>query len=176
MILTGPKIYDEVQAGRIEIKPFDERMVNPNSYNVRLADEILVYSSAILDTETENKTRRLEPVFSRGKQVYFLVPGELYLARTLEYTRTDHYVPVLNGRSSIGRLGISIHVTAGFGDVGFRGRWTLEITVVKPIYIQTGIQIGQISFHEISGEPVLYAGKYQDSLGVIESLLHLDSL
>ena len=83
---------------------------------------------------------------------YQLKPNELYLGRTLEYTNTKKYVPMIEGRSSIGRLGIFIHITAGFGDVGFAGYWTLEIFCIKPIIIYPNVEIAQLYYHTIDGE------------------------
>ncbi len=104
-----------------------------------------------------------------------LLPGKLYLGRTVEYTKTNCYVPMLEGRSSIGRLGLFIHVTAGFGDVGFEGYWTLEIQCVQPIIIYPFIKICQIFYHTIEGEYETYAsGKYQKNTGVQPSLLYTE--
>lgn len=83
---------------------------------------------------------------------YTLYPGELYLGSTLEYTETHAHVPFLEGRSSTGRLGISIHATAGKGDVGFCGHWTLEITVAQPVRVYPGMRIGQLIYFPVMGE------------------------
>ena len=90
----------------------------------------------------------------------------LYLAQTMEYTETKKYIPCISGRSSIGRLGINVHITAGFGDIGFGGTWTLELFVINPIYVYPGMEIAQIYFfdpiqdYEL-GDYILYNGKYQ---------------
>ena len=102
-----------------------------------------------------------------------LEPGKLYLGRTDEYTRTDGLVPMLEGRSSIGRLGIFIHVTAGFGDVGFSGYWTLEIFCVQPVTIYPHVEICQIYYHDLLGDYDRYeSGKYQNNTGIQPSLLY----
>ena len=80
-----------------------------------------------------------------------LTPHRLYLARTVERTETRNLVPMLEGRSSVGRLGLFIHVTAGFGDVGFCGFWTLEMFCVQPVRIYAGVEIGQIFYHTLEG-------------------------
>jgi len=99
----------------------------------------------------------------------------LYLGRTVEHTRTEHHVPMLEGRSSIGRLGLFIHVTAGFGDVGFNGFWTLEIFCVQPIRIYPGVEICQIFYHTIDGDYERYvSNKYQDNQEVQPSMLYKD--
>ena len=95
-----------------------------------------------------NKTKRL----IIPEEGLVLEPGRLYLGRTLEYTKTDKYVPMLEGRSSIGRLGLFIHVTAGFGDVGFSGYWTLEIFCIQPIRVYPFVEICQIYYHTIEGD------------------------
>jgi len=122
MILSGLKIAEEVKAGRIYISDFDEKRLNPNSYNLRLSDELLVYDRALLDMKWPNSYT----IMQIPEDGMILEPNRIYLGRTMERTRTDCYVPMLEGRSSVGRLGIFIHATAGFGDVGFHGYWTLE--------------------------------------------------
>lgn len=124
MILSGKEIKNKL-GKEICIDPFDEKLLNPNSYNLRLHNELLIYEDPVLDMKKPNKTNKI----IIPEDGYILKPGELYLGRTLEYTKTDKYVPMLEGRSSIGRLGLFIHVTAGFGDVGFNGYWTLEMFV-----------------------------------------------
>lgn len=104
-----------------------------------------------------------------------LEPNRLYLGRTVEYTRTEGFVPMLEGRSSIGRLGLVVHVTAGFGDVGFSGYWTLEMFCIKPIRIYAGVEICQIYYHTICGDYEPYSsGKYQNNDGIQPSLLYRD--
>ena len=102
-------------------------------------------------------------------------PNRLYLGRTNEFTRTDRYVPMLEGRFSTGRLGLFIHVTAGFGDIGFAGYWTLEIFCVQPVRIYPNVEICQIYYYDIDGEYDLYSsGKYQNNSGIQASLLYKD--
>lgn len=104
-----------------------------------------------------------------------LEPGKLYLGRTIEYTKTDNYVPMLEGRSSTGRLGLFIHITAGFGDVGFAGYWTLEMFCVQPVIIYPGAQICQIYYHSIEGDYEPYSsGKYQNNVGIQSSQMYKD--
>lgn len=170
MILSGREIKGKL-GSEIIIEPFEERQLNPNSYNLRLHNELLVYEDNILDMKKEHKTRKL----IIPEEGLLLETGKLYLGRTLEYTKTDKYVPMLEGRSSIGRLGLFIHVTAGFGDVGFSGYWTLEIFCVQPIRIYPGVEICQIYYHSIEGDYDRYiSGKYQNNTGVQPSLLFKD--
>lgn len=170
MILSGKEILRHI--GReIVIEPFDEKRINPNSYNLTLADELLVYKSDVLDMKCANPTERIVI----PKDGLLLEPNRLYLGRTNEYTKTDGYVPMLEGRSSTGRLGLFIHVTAGFGDVGFAGYWTLEIFCVQPIRIYPNVEICQIYYHGIEGEYDLYSsGKYQNNSGIQPSLMYKD--
>lgn len=182
MILSGLKIAEEVKAGRIYISDFDEKRLNPNSYNLRLADELLVYETdhldaygnmvftrnGVLDMKKDNPYHSVK-ILENG---FFIRPGRIYLGRTMERTRTDCYVPMLEGRSSVGRLGIFIHATAGFGDVGFDGYWTLELSCVQPVRIYPGVEICQIYYHTIDGEYEPYThGKYQGNTGVQPSML-----
>ena len=170
MILSGLEIKNTL-AKEIIIDPFDEKNLNPNSYNLRLHKELLVYNEPVLDMKKPNKTKKLVI----PEEGLVLEPGRLYLGRTLEYTKTDKFVPMLEGRSSVGRLGLYIHVTAGFGDVGFSGYWTLEIQCVQPIRIYAGVEICQIYYHLIMGEYEKYSsGKYQNNSGIQPSLLYMD--
>jgi dCTP deaminase len=170
MILSGKEIEKKLGTD-ISIEPFDVKQLNPNSYNLRLHEELLVYDNEILDMKTESNT---SSIFI-PKTGLLLEPNKLYLGRTVEYTKTYNYVPMLEGRSSIGRLGMFIHVTAGFGDVGFEGYWTLEIFVIQPLIIYPSIEICQIYYHAIDGEFETYAsGKYQKNDGIQPSYLFKD--
>ncbi|HBH50857.1 MAG TPA: dCTP deaminase [Planctomycetaceae bacterium] len=170
MILTGGEI--KAQLGKnVIIDPFDERQLNPNSYNVRLHNELLVYEEIVLDMRRPNRYRR----YTIPEEGLVLSPNQLYLGRTVERTETYNLVPMLEGRSSIGRLGLFVHVTAGFGDVGFRGYWTLEMFAVQPIRVYPGVEIAQIFYHTIEGEVSEYhGGKYQNNQDIQPSLLFKD--
>jgi dCTP deaminase len=168
MILSGRRIRESLGKGII-IDPYNPDQLNPNSYNLRLHDELVVYDAPVLDMRAENPVSRLT-IPEEGLE---LEPNRLYLGRTLEYTATEGFVPMLEGRSSIGRLGLFVHITAGFGDVGFRGYWTLEIFCVQPIRVYPGVQICQIFYHTIDGEYDSYeGGKYQNNTGIQQSLLY----
>jgi dCTP deaminase len=170
MILSGKEIKSKL-GKEIIIEPYSEKQLNPNSYNLRLHNELMVYEEAVLDMKKEHKTKKL----IIPEEGLLLETGKLYLGRTMEYTKTDKYVPMLEGRSSVGRLGLFIHVTAGFGDVGFSGFWTLEIFCVQPIRIYPGVEICQIYYHSVEGEYDKYvSGKYQNNTGVQPSLLYRD--
>ncbi len=170
MILSGKEIRKRL-GGDIVIEPFSEQRLNPNSYNLRLHNELLVYDPPELDMKKDNPTQRL----SIPETGLLLNPGRLYLGRTVEYTATRNLVPMLEGRSSVGRLGLFVHVTAGFGDVGFEGYWTLEMFCIQPLRIYAGVDICQIYYHTLEGEYDTYAGgKYQKNQGIQASKLWMD--
>ena len=170
MILSGLEICQEIDRGNIVIAPFDAKRVNPNSYNLRLHNELMVYTDPILDMKKPNSTVSIV-MPSEG---ILLQPGKLYLGRTVEYTKTNGFVPMLEGRSSLGRLGVSIHATAGFGDVGFAGYWTLEIHCVQPVRVYPYTEVCQIYYHTIHGKYENYAdGKYNNNTGIQPSLFYL---
>lgn len=167
MILSGQEIRANL-GKNIIIEPFDESRLNPNSYNLTLHDELMVYEEVVLDMRRPNRTRRIK-IPAEG---LVLSPNQLYLGRTAERTETHNFVPMIEGRSSIGRLGLFVHVTAGFGDVGFCGYWTLEMFAVQPVRIYPGVAICQIFYHDIRGEFIPYASnKYQNNTDIQPSLL-----
>lgn len=167
MILTGCEIQARL-GGDIVIEPFHERQLNPNSYNLRLHNELLVYEEIVLDMRRPNRFRRYE-IPPEG---FVLHPNQLYLGRTVERTETHNLVPMIEGRSSVGRLGLFVHVTAGFGDVGFCGYWTLEMFAVQPVRVYAGVEIAQIFYHTLEGAVTEYASeKYQHNRDIQPSLL-----
>jgi dCTP deaminase len=170
LILSGLEIKKHI-GKEIIIEPYNEKCLNPNSYNLRLHNELLIYEEKVLDMKKPNNAKSI----IIPEEGLVIEPGRLYLGRTVEYTKTDGYVPMLEGRSSVGRLGLYIHVTAGFGDVGFSGYWTLEIQCVQPVRIYPGVEICQIYYHSIEGDYEKYcSGKYQNNTGIQPSLLYKD--
>lgn len=170
MILSGLEIEKNI-GGDIVIDPYDPKRLNPNSYNLSLHNELLVYENHTLDMKVANPAKTIQI----PEQGLLLEPNRLYLGRTNEYTKTERFVPMLEGRSSVGRLGIFIHVTAGFGDVGFAGYWTLEIFCIQPVRIYPNVEICQIYYHDIHGDYTPYrSGKYQNNTGIQPSLLYKD--
>lgn len=168
MILSGREISKRLGSD-IVIDPFNESQLNPNSYNLRLHRELLMYDEKTLDMKAKH---RLKTVVI-PEEGLVLEPRQLYLGRTIEYTKTNNLVPMLEGRSSIGRLGLFIHITAGFGDVGFSGYWTLEMFCVQPIRVYAGVEICQIFYHTIEGLYDPYnSDKYQNNKGIQPSLLY----
>lgn len=224
-MLSGLEIKRQMELGNIVIDEFDEKRLNPNSYNIRLGNKLKVYSIANVSIdeiaaeatepfkeeyanmynafkdpngnltdasiEIKEKFQDLEKRMSERKEIvlrkyaldpkkdnetidigipetgYILVPGVLYLGETMEYTETYNLIPNIDGRSTTGRLGIEIHRTAGFGDVGFKGKWTLEITVTHPVIVYPGMEIGQIYYETVDGDSTIqYNGKYQNQQGV----------
>jgi dCTP deaminase len=167
MILSGNEIRARLNRD-IVIDPFDEQQLNPNSYNLRLHNELLAYEEIVLDMRRPNRYRR----HTIPPEGLVLDPNRLYLGRTVERTETHNLVPMLEGRSSIGRLGLFVHVTAGFGDVGFCGYWTLEMFAVHPVRIYPNVQIAQIFYHTLEGQVTEYnSEKYQHNRDIQPSLL-----
>lgn len=197
-MLSGAEILERVKSGDIQISNFDSSRINPNSYNLTLNKKLKVYEAGmymvdkgrgkllpaqydvvidhrkneiVLDMKKDNLTFDLE-IPEEGMILY---PGILYLGSTNESTYAKGLVPTIDGRSSIGRLGIQVHYTAGFGDNGFSGTWTLEIQVTHPIKVYPNVEIAQISFHEIQGDQsILYKGKYQGQTDPVESRMYMD--
>lgn len=243
-MLTGKEIEYRIKKGHINIFPYDPKCINPNSYNLKLHPQLLIYARnaeranvipkktftvnhcqtqtntkpkyecyedkdkfpitgnesgniCITNTYSNNikastyisiddkindnyneiknipivQSNYLQPLdmhnknetieFEIPEEGYILQPGVLYIGRTVERTMTDRFIPMINGRSSGGRLGISIHICAGFGDIGFDGTWTLEITVVEPVRIYPYEEIAQICFFTSAGKKAkLYRGRY----------------
>lgn len=173
MILTRSGIKAAIEKNQIRIHPFSESQLNPNSYDLRLGNKVVTYTDHILDAARKPKTLELE-IPSNG---LLLSPGQLYLMATVEQTETSHFVPGIEGRSSVGRLGISVHATAGFGDVGFKGTWTLEVSVIRPVVIYAGMRICQIFFEACSeimpGD--LYVGQYLNQVSPKPSGIHREA-
>lgn len=158
-MLSGEEIIAAVEKGDIVISPFNKDNVNPNSYNLTLGDELVVYTEDVLDAKKENKTKTIKI----PEEGYVLSPGNFYLAKTREYTENEVYVPEISGRSSVGRIGLNIHISSGFGNIGYKGAWTLQISCVIPTKVYKGMQIGQIYFFPVVGETYIrYKGKYNN--------------
>lgn len=150
MILSDGAILQARRAGQIVIKPFDMKSLGPNSYDVHLGEWIAQYKRTRIDAAKNNEVE----YYKIPKSGYWLEPGRLYLGVTVERTETHNLVPWLDGTSSVGRLGIFIHATAGKGDAGFCGYWTLEISVTIPVKVYAGMVIGQISYFGMEGASI----------------------
>ncbi|MEO1587772.1 MAG: dCTP deaminase [Bacteroidota bacterium] len=159
MILSDGQILAEIEKGNIVIEPFERAQLGSNSYDVKLGKYLAVYQDRILDARKHNQIEEIV-IPAEG---YVLQPNTLYLGVTEEYTETHGHVPFLEGKSSIGRLGIHIHATAGKGDVGFCNTWTLEITVAQPVRVYGGMPIGQLIYFEVNGEVLNYYNRKQNA-------------
>ena len=202
-IYSGPAIQQGVEKGFINIDPFEPKNINPASIDLRLGDEVAVYDGwvntdvvdewrrgglgsglfdglglccnrlAVRDIKERIPTHSFKMCPEKG---WVLHPDILYLMHTLERIHSDHCVPVLDGKSSIGRLGIQVHVTAGFGDPGYDGQYTLEVTVKHAIRVYPGMRFCQMRFHSLEGEVLNYqeTGHYKgtDAEGAVASVAH----
>ena len=176
MMLSGLEIENLLDTD-IEIKPFNRNQLNPNSYNVKLHNELIEYDCDVIDMKKDNPHH----IITIPDDGLILFPNKLYLGRTVEFISTSNnnnenkvYMPMISGRSSIGRLGINIHATAGFGDAGFSGYFTLEISVVQPVRIYPYCEIGQVYFEEVTTPCEKYHGKYQNNTGIQTSQIFRD--
>lgn len=167
MLLSGQEIRQQLN-NNLQIDPFREEQLNPNSYNLTLHNELLIYEEVVLDAATPNRYRRIE-IPPEGLT---LQPNCLYLGRTEEYTETHGVVPMIQGRSSLGRLGLFINPGGSLGDVGYCGTWTLEMHCVQPVRIYPAMQICQIYYLQLHGESDEYCSdKYQNSRDIQPSLI-----
>ncbi|MFT4637014.1 MAG: dCTP deaminase [Verrucomicrobiales bacterium] len=156
MILSDQAIREAIAAGDILIEPYKEEALGTNSYDVSLGKTLAIYRDEILDAKKHNEI----DYFEIPEEGHILLPGKTYLGVTLEYTESHKHVPFLEGKSSVGRLGIDIHATAGKGDVGFCNHWTLEISVNQPVRVYEGMPIGQLIYFIVEGDvKILYSDK-----------------
>lgn len=150
MILTKLEIINQRNKNNIKICPFDESMLNPNSYNYRLSDKLLE-----IDGMIDSKSQSQFKTIIIPKDGYILQPGKLYLGSTYEKIGSDKFVTQLIGRSSMGRLGLFLQITAPLGHVGTYHNWTLELKVVQPLKIYPFMKIGQVTFWKTKGQKKL---------------------
>lgn len=148
MILSDLRIMEEMQKGTIMVQPYNRDCLGSNSYDVHLGSVLATYKNHILDAKLHNEIEH----FEIPEEGFILYPHIFYLGVTAEYTETHAHVPFLEGKSSTGRLGIDIHATAGKGDVGFCGHWTLEISVKQPVRVYAGMPVGQLIYFPVDGE------------------------
>lgn len=159
MILSDTKIREAIEKGQIVIEPYRPECLGTNSYDVHLGKYLATYNDRVLDARKHNEIS----VFEIPEDGFVLEPGILYLGVTEEYTETHNSVPFLEGKSSVGRLGIDIHATAGKGDVGFCNTWTLEISCTQPVRIYAGMPIGQLIYFLVDGDIQKYYNKKGDA-------------
>ena len=155
MILTDVQILESIENGEIVIEPYDRKSLGTNSYDVHLAKYLAVYTEDVLDARKHNPVKEI----IIPEEGFVIQPGTLYLGVTEEYTETHATVPFLEGKSSVGRLGIDIHATAGKGDVGFCNTWTLEISCVHPVRVYASMPIGQLIYFKVDGKIENYYNK-----------------
>jgi dCTP deaminase len=173
MILSDAEILHHIEHGSIVITPFRRESLGSNSYDVHLGATLACYRDEVLDAKQHNLTRE----FTIPEEGFVLEPNMLYLGVTEEYTETHRHVPFLEGKSSVGRLGIDIHATAGKGDVGFCNTWTLEISVTQSVRVYAGMPIGQLIYFEVKGDILMpyntkESAKYTDRTGSpVESMM-----
>ena len=173
MLLSGVEIKRQMKLGNIVIDPFSEEQLNPNSYNLTLDSQMRVYTASCLDVKRENETKTIVI----PEEGFVLEPFELYLVRSREYTETHGFVPMVQGRSSLGRLGLAVHITSGFGDIGFCGNWTLQLLSAKPLRIYAGMKFCQIYYQELRGaeaQTEYFSEKYQGGRDIQASKSYLD--
>lgn len=162
MILSKNRILSELN-NSIFISPFDESKLNSNSYNLSLSERLLVYNTSTLDMKKKYDANDMTELFIPDEG-FLLQPGKLYLASTVERTLTTKFIPKIEGRSSLARLGLFVHITAGLGEAGFDGHWTLELSCVQPIIIYPHISVCQIYYNTVEGDIALCnSDKYQYS-------------
>lgn len=176
-ILLKQEIIEAKEKGDVYIQPYIPTSVGPNSYDVRLGNKLVVYDFSqmqFLDCKQDNPIKEII-IPETG---FVLQPGILYLGNTVEAVGSDKYIPMYEGRSSMARLGIQSHLSAGFGDIGFSRQWTLEISVVHPVKVYAGMRIGQVYFHRINAvhntPENMYHGKYTEQIGPQPSLAYKD--
>jgi len=182
-ILSDKEIINAVKRGDIYIDNFNPERIykdnsytgklGPNSYDLTLNEKLLVYTELPLDMKNNNPTKEI----IIPPEGLVLQPGVLYLGKTNEYTKTNKYVPFLEGRSSTGRLGMYVFVTAGAGDVGYHGNWTLEIVVTQPLRIYANTSVCQIIYHTVEGEVKnTYKGKYFGATDILPTMMYKDEI
>lgn len=172
MILSDNRILEEIEKGNILIEPFRESCLGTNSYDVHLGRYMALYKDRELDAMKHNEIREIiiQP------DGFLLQPNTLYLGVTEEYTETHRQVPFLEGKSSVGRLGIDIHATAGKGDVGYCNTWTLEISCTQPVRVYAGMPIGQLIYFTVEGSINTYYNKKKNAKYVNRTVKPIESM
>ncbi len=146
MILTKTEIIENIKSCKITIDPFELSSLNPNTYNFRLGEQyMLLNENKLLNIPEDGLT---------------LIPNQLYLMTTYENIGSSDFVTLLNGRSSLGRLGVYVNADADLGHKGCLARWTLEVSCVQPVKIYPLMKFGQVSFWHTKGDTTSYTGIY----------------
>lgn len=169
-MLKRSGIKEKLKGENISVD-FGEENVGENYIDVTLGNSLKTYISDILECDKQNLTEEI--IIS--KEGYDLQPGKLYLGRINEYTKTYNYVPLLSGLSELAAGGMEIHVTAGFGDNGFEGTWTLEIWCTNKTRVYPGMKIGRIYYVPLIGDnSIEYRGKYFGQVDTTASRLNTE--
>jgi len=159
-MLSGNEIKSQMQGDKPDIiidKP-DNIVINPNSVNLTLNETIGIYTEPVLDIKADNPYQKIDI----GEGIY-LYPEEIYLAKTNEWTETYNLVPMMSGRSSLGRNGLHVHCSAGMGAVGYKGYWHMGIRPTKPIWVVKDLKCCQIYYYTFEGElSNMYSGYMQE--------------
>lgn len=178
-VLADWEISASIKLGIFGITPFDSDLINPNSIDVRLGDTCSSYDGSTDTIDPYDKASIMNGLISRPTGIIF--PGEFLLATTVEtITLGANMCAELNGKSSIARLGVEIHITGGWIDAGFSGEITLEMHNVnsRPVLLHPGMPIGQLVIHQISPAKRHYGeragSKYQNQKGPMPSKYHLN--
>lgn len=163
-MLTGSEIIRAHARDMIYLGgPLNLNRVGPNSYDIMIGETLTTYvADKPMDPRNQDTfVTKQEVIPETG---YLLQPNKLYLIPTEHEIGSDCYIPIMTGRSSLGRSGVSVHQEAGFGDIGFRGIWTLQVTTVFPYIIYPHMKMAQIYFITPYGDiNKWYNGKYQNS-------------
>lgn len=171
MILTGSEIIKQVKSKKIIIDPFDIQNVTTNSYDFHLGDKVGVYDNEVLDMRKKNPMTLLE--IPRDGMI--LEPNKLYLGHTMEVIGSNFFVPIIRGKSSTGRIGLFVHITADLIDIGSINQYTLMMNATQPVRIYPGMPVGQVTFWQVKGKiKELYNGKYNGLSGPQPSQVYRD--
>ncbi len=148
MILTGKEIFKEVQNEKIVISPFNEEDIETNSYDFHIDNVLKIYKNDILDSNIENETEEI----IIPEEGLLLSPDKIYIGKTKETIGSNYYAPIIKGRSSTGRLGIFVNITADLIDIGSIQQCTLTLHTVVPVKIYPNMKIGQVTFWVPKGD------------------------
>lgn len=169
-MLNDSGIKEELKRGNIYVDN-GENNVGKNYIDVTLNNSLKIYKNDILECDQKNETEEI----IIGEEGYDLQPGKLYLGRINEYTKTYNFVPLLSGLPELATGGMEIHVTAGFGDNGFEGTWTLEIWCTNVTHIYPGMKIGRLYYVPLIGDnKIKYKGKYLGQVDTTASRLNTE--
>lgn len=183
MILTDREIHTKIASNELKIDPFDPTQVQPNSIDVRLGNHFVIYHESTTPINPYDESSIIGDTTEITSDIIILMPDDFVLARTLEYVQLpDNIVAQLDGKSSVARLGIEVHQTAGWIDSGFYGTITFEIKNVnrRPIKLYAGMPIGQLVFFETRPSEIPYnkrpGAKYNGQVNATVSKYNLNKI